>query len=315
MKWKQSSAWGAARRLGVVLVFCLLAMLAATTWAQEPTPVVVVQATPTPAPTPAPTGNPLLDLWQNADIRKLVIAGVIGAIIALVFQKILPWLWQKAGQLLSRLVGAPGFKQRYLRELLSQHRYLKLVGVGGGSDLRQPRLEEVFVSLQMGTTDGAEESQRPLSIGEVLRAHQRLVVLGEPGAGKSTLLDYLTLVFGGELDQRALGLKEKRLPIFCALRRCAGVDAPLSQQLCSDVHLPVESCPADFFERQLRRGRCAVLLDGLDEVVDPPGTPRRSPPDRATGRPVPRQPLRRHLPHGRLGARPAEWRLCRGPCA
>jgi len=152
--------------------------------------------------------------------------------------------------------------------LISQHRYLKLVGVGGESDLQQPRLEEVFVSLQMGTTDEAEEGQRPLSIGQVLRDHQRLVVLGEPGAGKSTLLDYLTLVFAGELDSRVLGLKEKRLPIFCALGLCAGVEAPLSQQLCSDVQLPVESCPSGFFEKQLRRGRCVVLLDGLDEVVD-----------------------------------------------
>jgi len=286
MKKKQSkeSAWDVLKQLGGVLVVCLLAVLAANAvrliahdkaWAQGPTPVVVVQATPTPAPTPVPTGNPLLDLWQNEDVRKLIIAGVIGAIIALVFQQVLPWLWQKGGQLLNRLVAALGFgggwqfRKRYLRGLLDQHRRLKLVGAGGESGLRQPKLEEVFISLQMGTANGAEESQRPLSIGEVLRAHLRLVVLGEPGAGKSTLLDYLTLVFGGELDQRGLGLKEKRLPIFCALRRCAGVDAPLSQQLCTDVHLPVESCPAGFFEKQLRRGRCAVLLDGLDEVVDP----------------------------------------------
>jgi hypothetical protein len=245
MKWKASkgSAWDVAKRLGGVLAFCLLAMMAAETvrlvahdkaWAQEPTPIVVVQATPTPAPTPVPTGNLLLDLWQNADVRKLIIAGVIGAVIALVFQRVLPWLWQKGGRLLSRLVGALGFeggwrfRRRYLRKLISQHRYLKLVGVGGESDLQQPKLEEVFVSLQMGTTDGTEEGQRPLSIGQVLRDHQCLVVLGEPGAGKSTLLDYLTLVFAGELDQRALGLKEKRLPVFCARSLARGIHHSIS---------------------------------------------------------------------------------------
>jgi hypothetical protein len=150
MKWKASkgSAWDVAKRLGGVLVVCLLAILAAETvrliahdkaWAQEPTPVVVVQATPTPAPTPVPTGNPLLDLWQNADVRNWVIAGVIGAIIVLVFQRVLPWLWQKGGQLLSRLVGALRFKKLYLEALMGEHRYLKLVGVEGAPDLRQPR--------------------------------------------------------------------------------------------------------------------------------------------------------------------------------
>ena len=93
MKWKESkgSAWGVVKRLGVALVFCLLAMLAAETWAQGPTPIVVVQATPTPAPTPTPTGNPLLDLWQDAETRRLIIGGVVGAVIVLVFQKALPW--------------------------------------------------------------------------------------------------------------------------------------------------------------------------------------------------------------------------------
>jgi hypothetical protein len=92
MKGKESegSARDRIKRLGGALVFCLLAILAANAvrliphdkaWAQGPTPIVVVQATPTPAPTPVPTGNPLLDLWQNEDARKWIIGGVISAVI------------------------------------------------------------------------------------------------------------------------------------------------------------------------------------------------------------------------------------------
>jgi len=30
-----------------------------------------------------------------------------------------------------------------------------------------------------------------------------------------------------------------------------------------------EKCPPEWFERQLRRGRCLVMIDGLDEIKDP----------------------------------------------
>jgi predicted NACHT family NTPase len=42
----------------------------------------------------------------------------------------------------------------------------------------------------------------------------------------------------------------------------------LLEVLASPANLGLERAPAGYFERRLQGGRCVVLLDGLDEVLD-----------------------------------------------
>ena len=125
-----------------------------------------------------------------------------------------------------------------------------------------------------------------ISIQKALAAHPRLVVLGDPGSGKTTLLKYLALTyarsFAGEIGlvKQRLDLEEKRLPILLPLREFARhlesnptdstLDGPVLLLdylrkffISQDVALPER-----FFAARLKDGKCAVLLDGVDEVAD-----------------------------------------------
>ncbi|MBK8257892.1 MAG: NACHT domain-containing protein [Polyangiaceae bacterium] len=106
-----------------------------------------------------------------------------------------------------------------------------------------------------------------------LRRTQHLVVLGEPGSGKTTLLKWLAIVAAHGEWADLTGEMGPKLPILLSVGR-------LSECLVSDNQSYPEaiaryfeitdsataSAVRSFLDNQLRLGRCAVLLDGLDEV-------------------------------------------------
>ena len=129
------------------------------------------------------------------------------------------------------------------------------------------------------------EPDVPFTVSEALRAHPRLAIIGSPGAGKTTLLKFLALTFARREAKERLQLEEDRLPIFVALRDFNRFLSNLDKQgrlsNPSPLHLPQFlheqtqgiaphlKLPDDFFAHALAEHRCAVLLDGLDEVADP----------------------------------------------
>ena len=245
-----------------------------------PVPATPVPATPVPA-TPAADvvvelrqpAQPPQNFWERYGIMALIISGVVGGALALIFKNLLgPTVQDWGEQLREHAKGEGGrFLGRYVPALAEDHRYLKLVGIYGKGWVTRPPLEEVYVSLHMGDvrTDDVEAIGASLSIVQAMQGHEKLVILGEPGAGKSTLMDWLTLVFCGEIEQAELRAIGDLLPIYLPLRACAVDARPLHELMADPKLLPFSvAAPANFFETQLNKGGCLVLLDGLDEVVD-----------------------------------------------
>jgi len=111
----------------------------------------------------------------------------------------------------------------------------------------------------------------PLEI--LLARHAHLVVLGEPGAGKTTLLKWLAIVAAEGSWPALTGEPGPRLPLLLSVGRLAEALAhdtlPRTTVLASYFGVTdrdVTAQVARFLDRQLARGRCVVLLDGLDEV-------------------------------------------------
>lgn len=134
---------------------------------------------------------------------------------------------------------------------------------------------------RLGFEEGADSRAQsaPVSVIDLIRTADRVLVLGDPGTGKTTLLRFLTLhqaraMINGETMVRP-PIGGPRLPVYVR----AG-DFARSRQLESGLRsfLPtflaeVLQCPVelprldDMISRALRAGRCLVLIDGLDEVT------------------------------------------------
>lgn len=94
-----------------------------------------------------------------------------------------------------------------------------------------------------------------------------LAVVGPPGCGKSTLLAHTArrCALAGHRNRQ-------RLPVLLTLREHAATIAANPGTTLPDIVRPAVGGvpgkePDGWWERQLRRGKCMILLDGLDEVA------------------------------------------------
>jgi len=206
--------------------------------------------------------------WQDYQVEIIiaVIGAVVGGVVALLGQKVIPGLWGALGKLASRVWAGVGgrrservFERRYLAQLCAEHRFLELKGIRTHSPVAV-ELEDVYVSLTLDCPlrergkagevvvavleEGALRERRGtparpsvpgerpgerLGVGEALRrCAERTVILGGPGTGKTTLLSYLVLKFARGEAKEALGLDEERLPILVPLRELTRKDLTLT---------------------------------------------------------------------------------------
>ncbi|MGH3655334.1 MAG: NACHT domain-containing protein, partial [Micromonosporaceae bacterium] len=126
---------------------------------------------------------------------------------------------------------------------------------------------EAILAERRAPSAPVEEFAAAISLApeEALSRFHRIALLGDPGAGKTTLLRHLTFrIARGELVPGAL-----KLPVYVELRRFADSDS-------SDLVDYVAGEWRDrygfdgarlYLERELEAGHCALLLDGLDEVL------------------------------------------------
>jgi hypothetical protein len=198
-----------------------------------------------------------------------VLVAVLTAVLVVLAQAPVKAVLAKLGRWLEHRLEGLGFRftRRYLEALADQHRWLRLIGIYSRSDLHPPRLLEVYISLRLASP-GAADGDRLLWSEALGSENRRVAILGAPGAGKTTLLDYLVLVLTGRVTHPLRERPDRPFPLFARLRDLGADDDRATLAGLLRASAPLGRLPGDFPERWLRRGGCAVLLDGLDEVLD-----------------------------------------------
>ncbi|HET9082496.1 MAG TPA: NACHT domain-containing protein [Trebonia sp.] len=166
--------------------------------------------------------------------------------------------------------------------MLDSLRYVDVQDLATGGD-HIPELGDVYVDVALVSRAQDQVSGDPLgpaaedgverhSIDELLdrRSPAVLALAGQPGSGKSTLLAHAARR-SAQPALRGRGGR-RRVPVPLTLREhAASVVANPAVSLPEVARAAVGSAagrePAGWWERLLRRGRCVVLLDGLDEVA------------------------------------------------
>jgi len=176
----------------------------------------------------------------------------------------------------------PGYGRRYRRWVLDSLRYVEVQDLATGGE-HTPELGELYVDVALASQGPQRASGDPVSrpedaseghsISELLdrRSPAVLALVGRPGSGKSTLLAHAAR----RSAQTTAVLEDwrgKRVPILLALREhAASIVADPAISLPDIARDAAGSGPGKeprgWWERQLDRGQCLVLLDGLDEVA------------------------------------------------
>jgi Cdc6-like AAA superfamily ATPase len=175
------------------------------------------------------------------------------------------------------------YKKEYLQHLIYRHRTFDVKGLStqGPHSLE---LEQVFVQLGVAPRAIHEASANPIpqellegshSVWDYVKSDkiQNLAIIGAPGSGKTTLLKHMTLTLTAKKKQRKQVGAPEKLPILLVLREHveaikSNPNLKLVEALQNSLTKLEKEAPPGWFEKQLRYGRCLIMLDGLDEVAD-----------------------------------------------
>jgi predicted NACHT family NTPase len=202
------------------------------------------------------------------------------------------WVAQKADDLPNQLIkNLSGFESKYKKLLVDFYNDYKVEGFRIGLPVLD--LEDVFVPLKVETgnlenisgamvsTKHTSQNSENQEIWNFLAAiskqdsYRCMAVIAPPGYGKTTLLKHLTLTYAKNGHKKYQA--PKFLPVLLYLR---DIREEITSQQPPDLpdlitnHLKNQPAFAelkpqtDWFNQQLKNGKCLVMLDGLDEVAD-----------------------------------------------
>ena len=160
---------------------------------------------------------------------------------------------------------------------------------------RREEQYQIWASQARTLREALEISGPREELANIVQRHREVVILGDPGSGKTTLLRYLALRFARAIlleldklfrpqelwDQRNIwrlpDLGPIRLPILLRISHYAEArqkdpDLALADYLpryFAGLSVPYANELGPLLRRFLDEGRCMVLLDGLDEIIDP----------------------------------------------
>ncbi|MGD2087313.1 MAG: HEAT repeat domain-containing protein [Candidatus Aminicenantes bacterium] len=135
------------------------------------------------------------------------------------------------------------------------------------------RLEDMYVLLKLREFDQeshfAVEKERAIEPAAVVNHYQLLVILGGAGVGKTTLLKYLTWTYckkNIEKPEQREG-EHNPIPIPIILREFLESGKGLRDYINTIFEKYGFPKARKVVEKDLRGGRCILLLDGFDELI------------------------------------------------
>lgn len=188
------------------------------------------------------------------------------------------------GKTTAAIAGDP---TRYVKALREETSHFDVQGLKFGDNraYRFP-IEEFYIPLTTSSGAGADAARHgdmrggPIPLQEVLLAHRKLLVVGDPGSGKSTFLKRVVFQLCKDWTESApfpVHLEAAVLSTYIARQheQKLGPADPASPDwipvfLGAQCDEKNRGLPADYFRARLKAGGCHVLIDGLDETPDEP---------------------------------------------
>ncbi len=229
---------------------------------------------------------------------KTFVARIVKKLWSAVVRRIEKYVIKKGIYIVGSI--SPGFKERYLKRLIIDHGKVNTKGLGLINPFKLD-IDQVFVEPIIALSSNPN---KPLTnmikfnnfdekrdIWDFIRVSERgrkkkqmpegYALIGPPGCGKTTLLKKISVMLAHKCHSWCN--IRPYVPIFIPVRQIAKdivkdarAEKPknltfgdLARKYFSNERLfPDLKPPDNWFDSKLKKGKCIVLLDGLDEVGD-----------------------------------------------